>query len=40
MAPEEDRPPFFKTWSGAYALVLGWLVVCMMLFAIISWVYA
>jgi hypothetical protein len=21
----EDRPPFFRTWTGVYALVLGFL---------------
>ncbi len=41
MAPDaEGKPPFFKTWAGAYALVLGWLGVCVVVFTIVTWVYA
>ena len=39
MAPEDgsapdagDRPPFFLTWRGAYAFVLGALVLEVLLF--------
>jgi hypothetical protein len=35
----DDRPPFFKTWNGAYAFVLAWLVICMVAFAIVTEVY-
>jgi hypothetical protein len=28
----EDRPPFFRSWSGVYALVLGFLGVLVLLF--------
>ena len=33
---DEGKPPFFRTWRGAYASVLGVLVVEVVLFAWIS----
>ncbi len=36
----EGRPPFLKSWRAAYALVLGWLVVLVILFTVITWIYA
>jgi len=33
---EEDRPPFFRTWRGAYALVLGALAVEVVLFTVLA----
>ena len=30
---DEGKPPFFRTWRGAYALVLGVLVVEVVLLA-------
>lgn len=35
----EDGPPFFKSWTGMYYLVLGVLVGTIALFAVISAVY-
>ena len=29
---EEDKPPFFKTWQGMYALVLGNLLFMILIF--------
>ena len=37
--PPEAGPPFFNSWSGAYVFVLGWLVVTVIAFAIITKVY-
>ncbi len=39
-AVDEGRPPFFKTWGGAYAFVLASLAVTIAVFAVITWVYA
>jgi hypothetical protein len=36
-ANDEGRPPFFRTWRGAYALVLGVLIVEVVALAIMSW---
>jgi hypothetical protein len=35
----DDRPPVFKTWNGAYLLVLGTLAAVVGLFSLISWIY-
>lgn len=32
----EERPPFFKTWKSAYALVLGNLVLMIVVFYLIT----
>jgi hypothetical protein len=34
-----DRPPFFRTWRGMYALVLGTLAVLVILLSVVSWLY-
>lgn len=36
MPADDDRPPFFRTWRGAYLLVLGALAVEVVLFAWLS----
>ena len=32
----DDRPPFFRTWSGVYAVVLGFLGFLILLFALLT----
>ena len=32
----DDRPPFFRTWAGIYAAVLGWLGVLVLLFHLLT----
>jgi hypothetical protein len=32
----DDRPPFFRTWSGVYAAVLGFLGFLILLFALLT----
>ncbi len=39
-AGSEGRPPFFASWRGAYALVLGVLAVEVVLLAWMSWSFA
>jgi hypothetical protein len=36
---KDDRPPFFRNWSGFYALVLGNLAITILLLYIFSRVY-
>lgn len=37
---EADPPPFFKSWRGMYALVLGTLVVLIILFYLFTIYYS
>jgi hypothetical protein len=37
---DEGRPPFFRTWRGAYGLVLGVLVLEVVALALMSWGFA
>ncbi len=37
---DEGRPPFFKTWRGAYIFVLVWLAVLVALLSVLSRVTA
>jgi hypothetical protein len=39
MDTDEDRPPFFRTWKGMYALVLGTLLGEVIVFSIVAWIY-
>ena len=41
MATDEelDRPPFFRTWRGVYALVLGTLAVSIVILSLLTWIY-
>jgi len=39
MSDEVDRPPVFRTWTGAYLLVLGTLAGLIGIFSAISWIY-
>ena len=32
----EDRPPFFKSWSGVYAAVLGFLAFLILVFYLLT----
>lgn len=32
----EDRPPFFRSWTGVYALVLGFLGFLVLLFRLFT----
>jgi hypothetical protein len=32
----DDRPPFFRTWTGVYAVVLGILGFLVLLFALLT----
>jgi hypothetical protein len=34
-----DRPPLFRTWNGAYWLVLGALAGTIAVFALVTWIY-
>lgn len=36
MQTDEGKPPFFRTWSGAYALVLGWLLITVVALTVLS----
>jgi len=36
----DDRPPFFRTWTGVYAVVLGILGALILLFALLTWLLA
>ena len=44
MAPEEagaeGKPPFFKSWRGAYIFVLAALVLTMVVFTLVTRAYA
>ena len=35
----EDRPPFFRSWTGVYALVLGFLGFLVILFYLFTRYY-
>jgi hypothetical protein len=37
---DEGRPPFFRTWRGAYVFVLVVLAVEVVALALMSWSYA
>jgi hypothetical protein len=39
MENDPDKPPFFKSWSGVYFLVIATLAVLIILFSVISKVY-
>ena len=32
----DDRPPFFRSWTGVYAVVLGFLAFLIVLFALLT----
>ncbi|HEX4462593.1 MAG TPA: hypothetical protein VIA18_31670 [Polyangia bacterium] len=36
---DDGKPPFFRTWRGMYALVLGTLTVLVVILSVISWLY-
>jgi hypothetical protein len=38
-ADDEGKPPFFKSWNGLYALVLGALAASIVIFSIVSRVF-
>jgi hypothetical protein len=38
-ADDEGRPPFFRTWRGAYAFVLAWLVLTIVALTALSRVH-
>jgi hypothetical protein len=38
-ADDDERPPFLRSWSHVYALVLGTLAALVLLFSILSAVY-
>jgi hypothetical protein len=33
---DEERAPLFKKWSNWYALVIGFLIVCIVLFYLLT----
>jgi hypothetical protein len=35
----DDKPPVFRTWNGAYLLVLGTLTALIVLFALLTRIY-
>ncbi len=39
MESDPEKPPFFKTWNGAYLLVIATLAVLVALFSILTKVY-
>lgn len=39
MESDPEKPPFFKSWNGAYLLVIGALAALVTLFAIVAKVY-
>ncbi len=39
-ADDEGRPPFFRSWRGAYIFVLAWLAVLVVAFTIVARVYS
>jgi hypothetical protein len=39
MENDPDKPPFFKSWSGIYLLVIATLGVLVVIFSLISKVY-
>jgi len=36
----DDRPPFFRTWTGVYAVVIGFLGFLILLFAVLTRILA
>lgn len=32
----DDRPPFFRSWTGVYAVVLGFLAFLIVLFRLLT----
>ena len=36
---ENDKPPFFRTWRGMYAFVLGTLALLIAILSAITWLY-
>jgi hypothetical protein len=38
--PEEEKPPFFKSWKGMYWLVLGNLALLVFLFYLFTKAYS
>jgi hypothetical protein len=39
-ASEDDgKPPFFRTWRGMYAFVLGTLAVLVVILSAVTWFY-
>jgi hypothetical protein len=39
MDTDPERPPFFRTWKGMYALVIGALLGQVIVYSIVSWIY-
>jgi len=39
MENETDKPPFFRTWSGIYLVVLSTLAILVSCFAVLTKVY-
>jgi hypothetical protein len=37
---KEEMPPFLGSWKWVYALVLGELLLCILLFRLFSWAYS
>jgi len=37
---DEEKPPLLGSWKQVYALVLGELLLCILLFRLFSWVFA
>jgi hypothetical protein len=37
---KDDAPPLLGSWKRIYALVLGELLLCILLFQLFSWAYS
>jgi hypothetical protein len=37
---EEEQPPLLGTWKRLYAVVLGELLLCILLFRLFTWIFA
>jgi len=36
----EERPPILGSWRRLYAVVLGELLLCILLFGLFSWIFS
>ncbi|HME89982.1 MAG TPA: hypothetical protein VKE49_01055 [Myxococcaceae bacterium] len=39
MESDQEKPPFFKSWNGAYLLVIAVLAALVALFSVLTQVY-
>jgi hypothetical protein len=37
--PDQDLPPFVKSWKQFYYLLIGWLVFLILIFYIFTWYF-